>query len=210
MNTRISHPFMRCVAVLGLATIFGCDRSDDPTAVEETSEALDDEDEATYVGAEARAELGLAAVGDPQGFSFLPFVSDGTAPSTCGTNQVVTGFDCNGGYCDDVAIECHNYGGTLGASTWSAWFEDAGKTFHSCAAGSYVTGIVCRGDNCDDLAVECTVASGALAQTNCQWTPFFSEEDDKFLANIGDAVRGMQCSGTHCDDVRFFVCDTGA
>ncbi len=209
MNTRTAHHSIRCVAALGLAAILGCDQHDDPMAAEETSAAIDD-DEGTYVGAEARSELGLAAAGNPQGFAFLPAISDGTPPSTCPTNHVVTGFDCNGGYCDDVAIECHGYGGTLGARTWSAWFEDAGKTYHTCPFGSYITGIDCVGDNCDNMTVECTTASGALAQTNCQWTPWFSEEDASFLANVGDAVRGMQCSGTHCDNVRFFVCDTGA
>lgn len=208
MNTA-AHLLIRCLAPLGLAIILGCDQSDDPAAAEETTDAIDDAEDGTYVGAASRPGLELTAVGDPQGFAFLPAISDGTPPSTCATNQLVTGFNCDGGYCDDVSIECHGYGGTMGASTWSAWFEHNGKNRHECNAGSYVTGIVCSGDNCDNMSVECTTAP-ALGQTDCQWTPWFSEEDSSFLANVGDAIRGVQCRGTHCDEVRFFVCDTGA
>ncbi|MEX1362716.1 MAG: hypothetical protein AB1Z98_06290 [Nannocystaceae bacterium] len=165
-------------------------------------------EQSTYLGASERtpAGIGLTADIDPQGFVFKPFISEEDPATTCDTGQVMTGFQCSGGNCDSLRIECHGYGGTLGTSTWSTWFSEEGTSWRFCPSTAYVTGMTCQGSQCDDISIECTTSN--LARNNCQWSGWFSEEDPAFLANVGDAIAGVQCRGSRCDDKRFFVCET--
>ena len=162
-----------------------------------------------YVGAESRIDTVNAGI-DPVPFIMMPWFSEESfGMSECPANQVVTGFDCSGSYCDNVRLECHSYGTSLGATDEvSAWFEHNGKYLHICDEGSKITAIDCWGDNCDNIKIRCTYAPG-LDTARCQWSDWYSEENPSpFYAAPGDAIQGIWCSGTRCDNKRFLVCET--
>lgn len=229
---RFSHPSMFAFRIAALAAVvatgsaLGCDVEGEPSIDElELLEAVDIDpsaeeqriDELTvapeegeeYVGLDSRIDQ-LAAEIDPLAFSFLPWHSEETpGASQCGSNQVVTGFDCNGSYCDDVRLECHNYGTSVSSGgTWSAWFQSGSKVSHVCPSGQKITGIDCKGSYCDDITIRCSSAPG-LDTARCAWSGWYSEENPSpFFADVGDAIQGIWCSGTHCDNKSFLVCET--
>lgn len=206
--------------LMAMGTAIGCDVSDDDLSTDELEliEAdLEEEriEELTVAPAEGEAYEGvesridaLTADLDPMAFGFLNWHSEETpGASICPANQVVTGFDCSGDYCDNVRLECHSYGGSVTGGTWSNWFEHNGKASHVCPSGQKITGIDCWGDYCDNISIRCSTAS-SLGTNRCAWTNWYSDEDPSpFYADVGDAIQGMWCSGTHCDDKRFYVCE---
>jgi hypothetical protein len=221
-----SLPALRIAAVTMLAALgsaVGCDVEDELSTEELELLAADLDDESAldltsepgegepYVGVGDRDRIdALTADSDPLGYGFLPWHSDETAgSSTCPANQIVTGFDCDGSYCDNVKLECHGYGGTVsGHQPWSAWFDHNGKSNHVCPAGTKITGIDCWGDYCDNISIRCTSAPG-LDTARCAWSSWYSEDNaSPFYAAGGDAIQGIWCSGTHCDNKSFYVCET--
>lgn len=164
-----------------------------------------------YIGVSERPITDLQANNDPVGFGFLGWFSEETpGASECPAGQVVTGFDCDGPYCDNLRLECHNYPGAnvAGAGPWSAWFEHNGKPGHICPSGTKITGMDCWGSYCDNITIECTSAPG-LDNARCAWSAWYSEENPSpFFADVGDAIQGVWCSGTHCDNKSFLVCET--
>ncbi|MBV1861833.1 MAG: hypothetical protein KUG77_25660 [Nannocystaceae bacterium] len=163
-----------------------------------------------YVPVSDRVTDSFAAEGNPVAFRFLSWHSEETPGSSqCADDEVVTGFNCSGSFCDNLQLECHDYGtNTAPSGTWSAWFEHNGKAAHVCPAGSKMTGIDCWGDYCDNVAIECTSAPN-LDTARCHWSGWYSEENPSpFFADVGDAIQGIWCSGTHCANKSFLVCET--
>ncbi|MCH9688604.1 MAG: hypothetical protein K0V04_44645 [Deltaproteobacteria bacterium] len=64
----------------------------------------------------------------------------------------------------------------------------------------------CKGSFCNYLSVECTTTNNNPAPHTCTWSGWFSEEDPDFLAPSGQAIKGVQCSGSNCDDKRYWYC----
>jgi len=213
-----------------MAGPLGCDSEDD-AVIEAEAQAVADEIPEEFLDA-VLAEPGEGLVGDlsrplefsaevmPQLFTFLPFHSEETpGASECPVNQAVTGFDCSGSYCDNVRIECHNYGRSIPAAVnaFSDWFEVGPppgiasgfvKKSHVCAANEKMTGIDCKGSYCDDISIECSPSPGFLTDSSrCVQSEWFSEENTSpFLAPVGTVIQGVQCQGTHCDNKKFLVC----
>ncbi len=158
----------------------------------------------------------------------------GGPPAICSGGEAARGFDCRGGYCDDVRLYCDSlpFGISVPSYTFTPFFseEDSGIAsvtsvgwyrydnsfsevcYRSNAAG-ILTGIRCSGDNCDNISLEC-----AIPQTNfegvaepvdyasCYWTDEYSEEDPPFYASYGDFITGVECNGSRCDNKRYYVC----
>ncbi len=229
------RPPLRLTAVLLLLPVVAsvaCDVEDTAeleAGIEADSDDISDEGNDTELdvpelsdGLGGGSELPLGAVPDvslmlPPGF--LSFHSEETAGAAeCPVHQIVTGFACDGSYCDNVSIRCQDRGGSVpfAFSAFSPWFEVgpppgfAGnpKTLHKCDPGHKMTGIDCRGSYCDDISIECSPSTG-LATNNCRWSPqWFSEEaPSEFLAPAGSSIQGVACWGTHCDNKKFWLCD---
>lgn len=212
-----------CASVLALAlSNIACDPSEGTMPDEgEAAEDTDDVD-ATTTGEglfdDAEHAGGLRARLDPVGWVFLPWHSEETpGASECGADEVVTGFDCSGDFCDNVAIECHNFGQPVTApGEWSLWFEreyspgwgqpGSVKHGHVCPAGEKMTGIDCAGSYCDDISIECSPAPGLLTH-RCQWVGPFSDGDGAYLAPSNEAIQGVWCSGQHCDNKWYLECE---
>ena len=227
-----NHSRLRAAVVASLVVSFACDAEDDPeieaeaqTVIDEIPEDLVDavldvpEPGEGVVGDEARTN-DITWDGKPQGFTFQGWFSEeSTGSSQCPVNQVVTGFNCSGDFCDNVNIECHSYGTSVGtAGTFSLWFEHeyspgwgtpgSVKKMHICPSDQKMTGIDWWGSYCDNISIECTPAPG-LATNRCAWSNWYSDEaPSPFFAPNGSAIQGVWCSGNHCDDKRFLVCET--
>jgi hypothetical protein len=208
------------VVAMGFAV--GCDTDEELSAEEielleadladsgEEELANEPQDDEPSVGADGPIDA-LAADRDPVAFGdWTAWHSEETpGVATCSPDSVATGFRCRGAFCDEVKLECHDYGTWIGTSggVWSDWFESGSKVRHTCPAHTKITAIDCRGSYCDDIRIQCSFAGGLTSATPCQWSlQWYSEENPApFYAPVGSAIQGIECSGNHCDNKRFCV-----
>lgn len=208
-------PITVATTLMAMGIALGCDVEDDlsPEDVElleaDVDEESDEEEhDQDHLGVGAADEL-TAEIG-PVAYSWLPWHSEETAGvSSCGTN-IVTAFDCEGSFCDNVRLQCHDFGGaTPTISFWSPWFEDSGTTHYSCPLGSVMNAIDCDGSYCDNIKIRCAITNQLTY--NCEWTgDWYSEENIGSFSASSDGhevIQGIQCSGTHCDNKKFHICD---
>ncbi|MEM7158774.1 MAG: hypothetical protein AAF799_38385 [Myxococcota bacterium] len=205
------------LAAVGLA----CDPAQGPGPEDGLADETDPEPEAStgeglFDDADRPDEI--AARPDPSAWAFLPWHSEENGGgSECPEGQVVTGFDCSGSYCDNVRIECHDFGTTVDDDgTWSLRFErehspgpgapGSVKRGHVCPSGEKMTGVDCFGNFCDDLSIECTPAPG-LNTNRCAWQGPYSEEQSPYYAPFNAAIQGVWCNGTHCDNKWYLECE---
>jgi hypothetical protein len=140
--------------------------------------------------------LGIAA--------WTSFISDETPPTTCRHNALVTGFDCDGAYCDNIRLKCQPQSGhTLTARSWTSYFSEEPTARRTCTTG-FLSGLACNGSNCDNMSMECTTST--MVPTNCVWSAYFSEENAAFEAPVGHFIRSLECQGSRCDNVRAEYC----
>lgn len=100
------------------------------------------------------------------------------------------------------------------------WFQYDEDDYHVCHAWNnqpgFITGMKCSGRYCDKISVECGQARASLLRggasypvgvTDCSWTGWYSEEQGTSI-NFGANryATGVECSGSYCDQKRFFVC----
>lgn len=133
------------------------------------------------------------------------YTSEEFPPVTCSNRYYAKGFECNGGYCDNIRMDCQYSGVSHGDSSWTSWFSEEGTDYRHCPWGEFVTGLMCSGSNCDNISLECTEAIGK-GFSNCKWSSWYSEEDGPFHTPSGYYVKGMQCDGRFCDDKRYRYC----
>ncbi|MEM9455539.1 MAG: hypothetical protein AAGF11_15265 [Myxococcota bacterium] len=162
---------------------------------------------------------------------------NGSPWSMCGPiNQAVAGFDCSGGYCDDVRVRCqtmpngitvsgYNFSDwfseeNTGIGTWTSagWYRYDDSYSHVCnysGESGIMTAVHCKGSNCDDIQLECAtprrVVNGAwqaVPMVDCGWTGWYSEEQPPLTYAVGANrfVTGVRCRGSYCDDKQFYVC----
>ena len=131
--------------------------------------------------------------------------SEETPPSTCPTNNLVTGVACSDWWCNNMQLEC-NPTTTLGGSWWTSWFSEEGTNYRICEGNGYVSGMACQGFWCDNLSLQCTATNSNPAPHLCTWSGWFSEEDAPFYAPVGTAIKGAQCNGGYCDQLRYYYC----
>ncbi len=107
--------------------------------------------------------------------------------------------------------------GGIEGSFAGGWYGQDGDTYHVCNYKKATPGIVnsmkCSGSYCDKVAVECGIpkktVSGttyAVGATNCAWTSWRSEENASVSFGVNRFITGVECSGSYCDSMRFYVC----
>jgi hypothetical protein len=85
-----------------------------------------------------------------------------------------------------------------------------------CAAG-IMTGVSCSGSYCDNVKLQCAkLTSGHIDAGFCYWTGWQSEEQGAWIdrgsftgcsaSSCDFFVNGAECSGSYCDNMRFWVC----
>jgi hypothetical protein len=156
---------------------------------------------------ESRApDFDLTAVPDVVRYAWTGvWFSEETPPSTCPSANLVTGVACWGGWCNDMQLECHGQY-ALGGTSWTSWFSEEGTNYKICDGNGYVSGMACQGFWCDSLSLQCSATNTTPAAHTCAWSGWFSEEDTPFLAPGGTAIKGVQCNGGYCDQLRYYYC----
>ena len=90
------------------------------------------------------------------------YAYDGANSHVCywsGDAGIVTGFACNGRYCDNISLECAqprtNVAGTsvpaeLTDCEWSGWYSEEDPWFaYGVGSNRWITGVECDGSHCD-------------------------------------------------------------
>lgn len=127
-------------------------------------------------------------------------------PITCDGGSMPSAARCYGSSCDDMSLYCQPTSAVPGHSSyWTPPFsEEDSATI--CDSGFMVTGLACSGSYCNDLSLRCTFMGGIRAK-NCRWTGWMSEENGGYLSfGSGYFMKGAQCYGGYCDQVRYYVC----
>ncbi|MBK8265079.1 MAG: hypothetical protein IPK80_27580 [Nannocystis sp.] len=214
------------VWAVGLAwvMVMGCDAQEMVDVEDEGAVVVAEEDlragEVREGGAPGAGETpvqeGMVEDGDvaPQEVKsgWTPWTSEEGPPVVCDPGSVLTGFGCSGGKCDNVRLHCTAANVPALHTYWTPYFSEEGGGFGGCPINSRVTGIVCQGGNCDKISLQCTSTFSGVyfpkVPINCWWTGWVSEENGGTLwLNAGWKVRGVQCSGSRCDNKRFQICD---
>lgn len=150
-------------------------------------------------------DVPIAAMAWTGSSSWTVETSDEYPPVTCGAGSLAIGFDCDGSNCDNLQLRCQPTTGlTFGSRTWTSYFSEESTSYRTCGGNGFVTGLSCRGGDCDDMSLECTTTN--RPGTGCLWSAWFSEEDPTFTVPSGHYIKGMQCSGSRCDNVRAYYC----
>lgn len=110
-------------------------------------------------------------------------------------------------------------GGHIATSSSFGWYRSDSPNSHVCNWGQsdpgVVTGLRCTGSYCDNIQLECATPIATLNGrnepvrfTNCSWSGWYSEEDPWFAygATANQYIAGIECSGSYCDDKRYYVC----
>jgi hypothetical protein len=155
---------------------------------------------------------------------WTPYVSE-EAPGfqTCGTTQNVgvTAARCTGSYCDNMGLYCSALPATFSSFAdnvvWTSYVSEEQPAGVMCPAWGVVPriidGIAATGSFADNVAVRCRPAQIDLPNSNCGWTPYFSEEQgtQQFRYNSWSyqpaVALGVRCSGSYCDNLSFYVCE---
>jgi len=131
-------------------------------------------------------------------------------------NVGVTAAKCNGGYCDNIYLQCTMTPEgvtTTGDGYYARYISEedglAGALCESQGTGTGVDGIVdgmrIAGKYADNIGVHCSqIATGRL--TNCGWSEEFSEEQG-YVNFQGRFATGVRCKGKYCDVMSYYVCN---
>lgn len=164
----------------------------------------------------AKAAAALAAT--------LPFVTPSIAradywtgwfseedpPGICAGGHLIGGVRCRNPYCDDMSLYCVSAGiRRVGNTYWAPGIsEEQPNTTFVCPGNEYVTGIDCYSGYCNEVSLQCAdIVEPRPATTDCHWTGWLSEEGGGELRfSAGYYMAGAQCSGSYCDNMRFYIC----
>jgi hypothetical protein len=224
ITSKKNHPCLAHIKVFSLGLCLttlsiGCDgteeySSDIPDEFELDEFELEDELASMVVESmptpEDRAivEPHLTITTDPSGYQWTNFwFSEETLPSFCPAQQLVTGVDCDGWYCDNLMLECNPTSRALGGVSVTTWFSEESESYYrTCPDDKYVIGMECSGGWCDNLRLYCTSTGYTPLGSECVWSNPFSEEQNAFLAPVGYAIKGVACYGAYCDNKRYQYC----
>jgi hypothetical protein len=147
--------------------------------------------------------LDLGHLTAPAALWTSPVSEESAVPAYCPNGHAMTGVQCTGRYCDNVAMRCDTTARTPTRVWWTGWFSDENTTSATCPGG-LVTGVQCSGRYCDNVRLECMSYAGA-SPYGCTWTGGVSEEQP--ATYFGKFVAGARCSGDYCDSLSFLVCN---
>lgn len=139
----------------------------------------------------------------------------GMNAATCAQANVgVQQAQCGGGYCDDNYLYCKLLPAgvtTIGSGFYTQYIsEEAGNNTVYCDSNGgsnpngVVDGIRATGKYSDNISVHCREVN--VAPANCQWTAYFSEEQQLLDFGPGRYAVGVRCKGKYCDQVSYRTC----
>ncbi len=82
-----------------------------------------------------------------------PWFSEEGAPSDdryeCPAGQGVRGLRCDGGFCDNISLQCSDVG-SVSSSAWESYTVSEEQGAYSVPTDHYLCGLECDGSNCDN------------------------------------------------------------
>ena len=138
--------------------------------------------------------------------------SDEFGPVSCQAGFAVRGMKCQGKYCDNMILNCCPYkvGADSAASfSWSAWFSEESPN-KIISADGFVCGLKASGEYSDNLSLQILRSSNLKHVGACSTLSLFSEEQPEGSTCPTNAfVAGVECWGSHCDNLRLVCCPGG-
>ena len=198
-QTSINPRALSALAGVGLTLVF--------SAAAVTAVAL------VSAGAEEKgppADLKSAPMGAPATeavSNWSPPTSEEPPPLTAFSANLISGMQCTGSYCDNVALGYEAaFGINYGRNSWTPYYSEEGTNWAICDGSTgFMTGISCQGSYCDNVSLQCT---GVIGKTkgSCAWQPWFSEEAQYSILPGGYYAAGLACRGGYCDDFSIYAC----
>ena len=130
-------------------------------------------------------------------------------PEVCEPGDLVSGVRCLSSYCSFLSFRCRERAHTILSRYWTGYFseESSGNgNWHICANEGFVTGFDITGKYGDNIAIECSTLQD-YGRKSCSWSAWHSEEQGYLYFPYGKYVAGFQCSGSYCDNKRFYICN---
>lgn len=142
---------------------------------------------------------------------YWAWTTDGLPPAEC--DDLISGIQCRGSYCDDVGIRCAGTGTNMGQyAVWTTWFSEEGNSERVCPNlypdQPYVTGVKCKDDYCDSMSLQCNALQNGTKSNDCYWTTDTISEENGGLYEFPPStyLSGMRCEGSYCDNLRLYLC----
>eukprot|EP00497_Spongosphaera_streptacantha_P002360 TRINITY_DN295_c0_g3_i1.p1 TRINITY_DN295_c0_g3~~TRINITY_DN295_c0_g3_i1.p1 ORF type:complete len:175 (+),score=20.70 TRINITY_DN295_c0_g3_i1:56-580(+) len=99
---------------------------------------------------------------------------------------------------------------SAGRGNYGKQISDEGypNNWYSCPANEIISEIRCTGGRCDNMQIYCsgpiTTIEYRLVNGEVNWGPWFSEENGgRGYCPNDRVVKGAQCKGGSCDDIRW-------
>jgi hypothetical protein len=154
-------------------------------------------------------DLGVLGDDDDELGAWTSYTSEEYPALNCPNGQAVSGVDCEGSFCDNIALYCAATGWTSGSSQWLPYFSEegaGGADEGRCTSDDmWMTGIGCKGGFCDRISMQCTQLLGS-STGDCMWSGWRSEEQAPYYAPVDYYIKGIECAGPFCDDKRYRYC----
>jgi hypothetical protein len=156
---------------------------------------------------------------DPHNWSNWYSEERGGYPSPAKTYQFIAGVECSGDYCDNLRVDRHTPGLTVGTdcSTLERISEETHGT--QCPANQFISELRCTGSYCDNLTTECCRpaeepgADCKVAQTaQGAEIPVVrglvgpQKGGTASYCDSGYAARGIDCFGDYCGAMQTTCC----
>lgn len=140
---------------------------------------------------------------------FTPLTSEELPPVSCPSGYVADAMKCTGSNCDNVALHCGDIGRAASDQRWSALISEEAPNNHvKCGPNRFMMGVSCTGSYCDNMAIQCATFANTTrgADSDCYWSPWFSEEQQFQYLLTDYAAAGIQCDGSFCDNISIYAC----
>lgn len=140
--------------------------------------------------------------------------SDEYGSVSCQNGFAVRGMKCEGRYCDNMTLTCCPYisGSDPALGTmWSGWFSEENPPNNKVYSSTgFVCGLRSTGEYSDNLSLQLMVSSNLKHVGACQTLEMFSDEQAQGSKCADNAfVAGVECWGSHCDNLRLTCCPGG-
>jgi len=123
----------------------------------------------------------------------------------------IAGVECSGSHCDNLRLVSYQYRSQYALiypedTYWTDWFSDESPKTAYCRDDMLVNQVQCSGSRCDNKRLLCSkVGAGyRVSISNRMEVGFFSEEQGFRYCQDGYFLRGMECSGSYCDNVKLY------
>ena len=154
-------------------------------------------------------KLGQSTAPPASGPRWTRWFSEEQGSVSCPSGTAVSGWGCQGRYCDNSRLWCTQQTVSGPERFGAAISEERGRNEFMAPRRHVITGAVCKGGYCDNISFATRKLNDDVH--SCKWSPYMSEErGGRVTFSKNSVVRGVRCKGAYCDNKSFYVCSTKA